>query len=195
MRSDAVVKTWIVTLALVFWSGFYSAGAFAGNIQEGGIARITGGSIQNVELLSVRAVATGVGVSIRNANAFSGYSGVEYFNSSGVLKGYVGLEANSGANQHLRVNSLTGTTNIYGSSALLVTITPAGVAVTGGVAASTTIKAGLYTVATLPTCNAAAKGARANVTDAMAPAWLAALVGGGAVVAPAFCNGAAWVGG
>jgi hypothetical protein len=47
-----------------------------------------------------------------------------------------------------------------------------------------------YTVATLP---AGTQGDRAFVTDALAPAFLVAVVGGGAVVAPVFYNGAAWV--
>lgn len=51
------------------------------------------------------------------------------------------------------------------------------------------------TVATLPAASAALKGARSFVTDATAPTFLGALVGGGAVVCPVFCNGAAWVAG
>lgn len=47
-----------------------------------------------------------------------------------------------------------------------------------------------YTVATLP---AGTQGDTAFVTDALAPAFLTAVVGGGAVVAPVFYNGAAWV--
>lgn len=47
-----------------------------------------------------------------------------------------------------------------------------------------------YTVATLP---AGVQGMRAFVTDAAAPAFLAAVAGGGAVVTPVFYNGAAWV--
>src|ERR1700687_1107668 len=50
-----------------------------------------------------------------------------------------------------------------------------------------------YTVATLPTASAAVKGGRAHVTDALGPAFLAPVVGGGAVVCPVFCDGAAWV--
>ena len=48
-----------------------------------------------------------------------------------------------------------------------------------------------YTVATLPAAGVA--GRRAYVTDALAPAYNAAVVGGGAVVVPVFDNGAAWV--
>lgn len=47
-----------------------------------------------------------------------------------------------------------------------------------------------YTVATLP---AGTVGMSAYVTDALAPAWNAAVVGGGAVVVKVFYNGAAWV--
>lgn len=48
-----------------------------------------------------------------------------------------------------------------------------------------------YTVATLP---AGVRGDCAYVTDALAPAFLAVIVGGGAVVTPVFYNGANWVG-
>jgi hypothetical protein len=47
-----------------------------------------------------------------------------------------------------------------------------------------------YTVATLP---AGVVGDTAYVTDALAPAFLTAVVGGWAVVTPVFYNGAAWV--
>lgn len=48
-----------------------------------------------------------------------------------------------------------------------------------------------YTVATLP---AGVQGDTAFATDALAPTFLATVVGGGAVVTPVFYNGAAWVG-
>jgi len=57
---------------------------------------------------------------------------------------------------------------------------------------ATPVKTGGYTVATLP---AGVVGQRAYVTDALAPVFLTALVGGGAVTCPAFYNGAAWVAG
>jgi len=50
-----------------------------------------------------------------------------------------------------------------------------------------------YTVATLPA--AGTQGRRAWVTDATAPTFLGALIGGGAVVCPVFDNGTAWVAG
>ena len=48
-----------------------------------------------------------------------------------------------------------------------------------------------YTVATLPA--AGTQGRRAWVTNALAPTFLSAPVGGGAVVCPVFDNGTAWV--
>src|SRR5262249_24135382 len=49
------------------------------------------------------------------------------------------------------------------------------------------------TVSTLPTCNAALKGAMRVVSDATAPTYNGALTGGGAVTVPVLCNGAAWL--
>jgi len=48
-----------------------------------------------------------------------------------------------------------------------------------------------YTVGTLPV---GTRGDIAYVTDALAPTFLAIVVGGGAVVAPVFYNGANWIG-
>lgn len=53
-----------------------------------------------------------------------------------------------------------------------------------------TIKTAGYTVATLP---AGVVGTRAYVTNALAPAYGAAVVGGGAVTIPVFYDGAAWI--
>lgn len=48
-----------------------------------------------------------------------------------------------------------------------------------------------YTVGTLP---AGTRGDIAYVTDALAPTFLAVIVGGGAVVTPVFYNGVNWIG-
>lgn len=58
-----------------------------------------------------------------------------------------------------------------------------------------TIQTAGYTVATLPAASAGLKGAIAYVTDALAPAFLTVVVGGGAVVCPVFCDGTNWIGG
>jgi len=52
---------------------------------------------------------------------------------------------------------------------------------------------GAETIATPPTCNGGARGTKTLISDAAAPAYLAALTGGGAVITPALCNGSAWV--
>lgn len=49
-----------------------------------------------------------------------------------------------------------------------------------------------YTVATLPS---GISGDKAFVTDALAPAFLVAVVGGGTVQTPVFYNGTTWVAG
>lgn len=61
---------------------------------------------------------------------------------------------------------------------------------TGKVINTNTVRLKSYTVATLP---AGTVGDMAYVTDALAPTYLGVLVGGGAVVTPAFYNGTNWV--
>jgi len=50
-----------------------------------------------------------------------------------------------------------------------------------------------YTVATLPSCATGQKGYQAYVTDALAPAFLATIVGGGSIGTNVSCNGTNWV--
>jgi hypothetical protein len=83
------------------------------------------------------------------------------------------------------MNVLVGNTRIGGSTDPTVALD-----VTGAIAATTTIKPGGYTVATLP---AGIIGMKAYVTDALAPAFLTTLVGGGAAYSGAQYNGANWV--
>lgn len=97
-------------------------------------------------------------------------------------------------------NIIIGTVNAVaaGTSA---TINIGGIITSTGTAApatSLTAVAGILgtvgtTVAGLPTCNGTATGYRAYVTDALAPSFLTILVGGGSVIAPAFCNGTNWI--
>lgn len=63
-------------------------------------------------------------------------------------------------------------------------------AAAGGITAGAPIRLKGYTVATLP---AGTQGDTAYVTDAVAPTFLAVVVGGGAVVTPVFYNGSSWV--
>jgi hypothetical protein len=75
---------------------------------------------------------------------------------------------------------------VGGSAAINTT----GLAVTGTLSATTTIRPGGYTVATLP---AGTVGMKAYVTDAVAPAFLTLLVGGGAAYSGAQYSGTQWV--
>ncbi len=63
------------------------------------------------------------------------------------------------------------------------------------IALPTGMPVGPSTVAALPPCGSAQRGLRLTVTDANSPSFLAALSGGGSTVAPAVCNGTAWVAG
>jgi hypothetical protein len=56
-----------------------------------------------------------------------------------------------------------------------------------------TTKTNVVTVSALPTCNSAAEGTRAGVTDATSATPGATLVGGGSNHVPAYCNGTNWV--
>ena len=49
------------------------------------------------------------------------------------------------------------------------------------------------TVGMLPTCTNLREGARANISDATAPAWHTALTGGGSVHVGGVCRGGSWV--
>jgi len=57
---------------------------------------------------------------------------------------------------------------------------------------ATFYKTTVYTVATLPTTGVSS-GTYATVSDALAPAYLTTVVGGGAIVTPVFYNGTNWV--
>ena len=59
------------------------------------------------------------------------------------------------------------------------------------VTATTTMKAGGYTVAGLPAAGTA--GRRAYVTNALLPVWGSNVAGGGAVTVPVFDNGTTWI--
>lgn len=119
---------------------------------------------------------------------------------------FSGQSSRSGTDSNVAGATITyqagnGTGNITPSS--LIFQSP--VAIASGVTAQTmttglivnqgTFASNGHTVATLPTTPVI--GARAHVTDQLTacPATGAALTGGGAVVCPAFWNGAAWVGG
>jgi hypothetical protein len=108
---------------------------------------------------------------------------------------YVGTVTSVGGTGTVNGITLTGTVTSSGNLTLGGTLS--GVSLTTQVSGILPVANGgtgtgvAYTVATLPV--AGTQGRRAWVTDALAPVFLAAPVGAGAVVCPVFDNGAAWV--
>ena len=100
--------------------------------------------------------------------------------------------------QHQFLVATSGTANSVISFTQAVTIfNSGGVSIgnttdagAGNLSVSGTIKTQGYTVATLPT---GVTGARAYVTNALAPSYGATVVGGGAITIPVFYNGTNWI--
>lgn len=90
----------------------------------------------------------------------------------------------------LRSSSVTGGGNFKGGDVLLEAGANTGSGVPGKVTVNSVFTIKGYTVATLP---AGTVGDTAYVTDALAPTWLVAVTGGGAIVTPVFYNGTNWV--
>lgn len=108
--------------------------------------------------------------------------------SGGNTPGILGYNRNTAAYLPVQLRGLSYSIRPNDVEVALVSST--GLAVTGSISATTTIKTGGYTVGTLP---AGVTGDRAYVTDANAPTYLGALTGGGAVSCPAYKNATAWV--
>ena len=95
------------------------------------------------------------------------------------------------------VNGITLTGTVTSTGSLTLGGTLSGVSLTTQVSGVLPVANGgtgtgvAYTVATLPTVGT--QGRRAWVTNALAPTFGAAVVGGGAVVIPVFDNGTAWI--
>lgn len=110
------------------------------------------------------------------------------------------LQSTSGlpANQTMLVQDATPSTGITGiffnagaAQSTNPILTVAGILKATIFLSDGTVRFKGYTVATLP---AGVVGDNAYVTDALAPTFLATVVGGGAIVTPVFYNGSAWVG-
>lgn len=81
-------------------------------------------------------------------------------------------------------DALSHTFNASGTTKLTVA--------SGVVTAAVPVKLPTYTVATLPAAATAGAGATAYVTDALAPTFLTAVVGGGAIPTTVFSDGTSW---
>ena len=108
---------------------------------------------------------------------------------------FVGTVTSVGGTGTVNGITLTGTVTTSGNLTLGGTLS--GVSLTTQVSGILPVANGgnglgaAYTVATLPA--AGTQGRRSWVTNALAPTFLSAPVGGGAVVCPVFDNGTAWV--
>lgn len=132
-------------------------------------------------------VATALSVTAGGAFSFVLFNNALGTPSSGTLTNCTGLPIGGGTTGTLAVNrGGTGVTTSTGSGNVVLSTSPT----LSGVVFSSPCRLQGYTVATLP---AGVVGQVAYVTDALAPAWNTALVGGGAVVVKCFYNGAAWV--
>jgi hypothetical protein len=111
------------------------------------------------------------------------------------------LEAQGGENWIIDSTNTSGSTDVFGiyaAGATGVYVTDTGIFGVGTTSpsantkidASGPIRAGGYTVATLPT---GVVGARAYVTDAVTAVFMATPTGGGSVKTPVFFNGSVWV--
>ena len=118
-------------------------------------------------------------------------TGTHVFRTNGVIQ-FQALHTGSAANYATVTGGPTGVAPVFGVAGtdtnIDLALTPKG---TGSVVANAPVKLQGYTVATLPA--AGTVGRTAYVTDALAPTYLGALVGGGTVKTPVFDNGTAWV--
>lgn len=169
--------------------------------QNANAVAITGGTITGLTSLSVTLSFNGdVPITITNANA--GGSATSLFKAAnGTVTAQFGILGHSYSTSGMYIADTAVITNDTGAISI---ITQSNKSVTVGVNNTKVVEWSAvamimsiphrlkgYTVATLP---AGTEGDTAYVTDALAPAFLAAVVGGGAVKTPVFYNGSAWIG-
>jgi hypothetical protein len=144
--------------------------SLAGSLAVTGSIRVTGTTTSSINLLA----ANGNGSFVYWGEAAAGDRGV-----LGFAAGTSTLQYRSAA------DGLASGTQRFSVSTSAFDFTSLNITTTG------TIRPGGYTVATLP---AGTIGMKAYVTDALAPAFLTLLVGGGAAYSGAQFNGTNWVG-
>lgn len=113
-----------------------------------------------------------------------------FYNAAGSTSGLISYDRGGSAYKAMNIDGLTVTFRASGTDITVVSST--GLATTGAVSATTYLKSGVYTVGTLPAAATAGAGARACVTDALAPVFLGIIVGGGAIFTGVICDGANW---
>lgn len=186
------------TYSKIAWS---QGGTLGGVFDSGGMYMKSTGSIAFLASDSVGAIGdtklfrdAAYTVALRNStnaqrfnigNTFTSTSvreDLSLYNSSNV--GHIGMTT-TGATARVLQLDYGGTT----TAAISIPITSGAVTFGGGAILNAPARLKGYTVATLP---AGTQGDVAFVTDALAPAFLATVVGGGAIVTEVFYNGSAW---
>ena len=172
INNDLGAHVWYTNSGLTAGSTFTATERMridsSGNLLVG---TTTNGAL-NARLRTVQ--ATGSNSALEATVNDAGYAGTLFYGTSARAASasfdFVGLYAN-GVLQH----QLRGDGEAYFARNLSV---------------NGTVKTGGYTVATLP---AGVTGARAYVTNALAPSYGATVVGGGSVTIPVFYNGTNWI--
>ena len=155
--------------------------AILGGVGSDGVAygpTIMDGGVNGTKQLQFQNTGTS-GTSVASVDVFTG-----------TANAFVQMNQTDGATPTGSVNSGAGNTGGLSvhSDAGPVTLDPAG----SFTDTTKPLRIPHYTVATLPTCDVGMGGALAAVTDATAPTYNGALVGGGSVAVPVFCDGSAW---
>ena len=108
-------------------------------------------------------------------------------NTTGSNNTYIGYQTVGSANNNTNEMVIGYQAVGLGSNTTVIGNTSTTLTQTYGVTKSTN-----YTVATLPSASTSGVGARAFVTDALAPSFGVAVTGGGAVPIPVYSTGSAW---
>jgi hypothetical protein len=178
----------------------YSAGAFAVNTT-------VAGSVEGVFTNTNAGVSASAGVrAIANSTGYFALrqygTGVTATAFGLTIANYTLLFTDGASSNGLIIGCLTADPIIFGTNNTekMRIFSSGGVSIgnttdagAGNLSVTGTIRTQGYTVATLPA--AGTVGRKAYVTDALAPTFLAVIVGGGAVRCPVFDNGTAWVAG
>ena len=165
------------------------------NITSGNNVGIGSNSLYN---LSSNGNCTGIGVQSLYATTGANNIGIGYFagrgpspytnaNTTGTNNTYIGYQTVGSANNNTNEMVIGYQAVGLGSNTTVIGNTSTTLTQTYGVTKSTN-----YTVATLPSASTSGVGARAFVTDALAPSFGVAVTGGGAVPIPVYSTGSAW---
>lgn len=143
--------------------------------------------------------ATGTsGATIPFCNGTNAWSGVQTIDYSIIANGASGAaqinDRSTGSTDAWIFYASGGSLRFFQQNGLTdrITVSTTGLSVAGALTASTFLKSGTATVATLPSASASGAGARHAVTDALAPTFGATVAGGGAVFTPVISDGTNW---